>query len=46
MDIIAMQGAKRTFYIKASASFDSINDVTNDNRMILVHFFGPIFSRL
>ena len=44
-DIIAMQGANRTFYIGASASFESINDVTNYNHMIMDHFFRPV-SRL
>merc|ERR1711920_256939 len=38
-DILAMQGSSRTFYIGASAIFESVNDVTNYNLTICDHFF-------
>lgn len=46
---LACQGDKRTFYIGASAVFDSVNDVLNYNQTIIDHFFPksacPISSR-
>lgn len=37
--LLANQGDNRTFFIGASAVFDSINDVLNYNRVIMDHFF-------
>jgi len=38
-DILTMQGARRTFYLGASASFETLNDVTNYNLTLERHFF-------
>jgi hypothetical protein len=39
-DLVEMQGYNRTFYIGASACFESVNDVTNYNVMLAEHLFG------
>jgi len=39
--LLKMQGSQRTFYIGASAVFESINDVTNYNNMIARQFGIP-----
>ena len=37
--IISQQGINRTFYIGASACFESVNDVTNYNLLLMRHFY-------
>merc|ERR1711972_721911 len=39
-ELVEMQGQNRTFYIGASACFESVNDVTNYNVMLTEYFFG------
>ena len=39
-DLAAMQGDNRTFFIGASAVFESVHDVTNYNKTVFDHFFG------
>ena len=39
-DLVAMQGDNRTFFIGASAVFESVHDVTNYNKTVFDHFFG------
>lgn len=42
-DLLAMQGQRKTFWLGASAIFESVHDVTNYNLMVLDQHFGAVF---
>lgn len=42
-DLVDMQGKRKTWWLGASASFESVHDVTNYNLMVLKKFLGAEF---
>ena len=43
-DLFEMQGERKTWWIGASACFESVHDVTNYNLMLLSKYMGAQFE--